>query len=477
MEMFFGREHELNQLAELLDRKIASLVIVMGRRRIGKSTLIEKFGERIEMLTFAGLAPTEKVTAQDQRNEFSNQMRLQGLPGLKSEDWTDLFFMLGEQVQNKRVLILFDEVSWMGSKDATFLSKLKNAWDLYFKKNNKLILVLCSSISTWMEKNILRSTGFLGRPTLTIDLHELPLSVSEKFFMDGNKSLSAYEKLKLLAITGGIPRYLELINPKLTAEDNIKRLCFTHKGILVDEFENIFTDIFTKRNRIYKQIITRLADGGANQDQICEYLKIKKTGKISKYLNSLIRAGFVSKDQTWHLHNGKVSPLSHYRLKDNYLRFYIKYIEPNLPKIEIGLFAEQTLTALPAWNSIMGLQFENLVVNNRSQLKRLLGINPNDVIFDNPFFQRKTNRQKGCQIDYLIQLKTSNIYICEVKFKRGLITNEAIVEVQEKINRIKLPKHMSYRSVLIHVNGVHEDVIDSGFFTKIVDFGEMLKSN
>src|SRR5205085_6573408 len=102
--------------------------------------------------------------------------------------------------------------------DSTFLSKLKNAWDLYFTKNDQLIFAICGSISAWIEDNILSSTGFLGRVSLDMTLKELPIIDCDKFWDDGGSGVSAQEKLRMLSVTGGVPRYLEEINPKKSAE-------------------------------------------------------------------------------------------------------------------------------------------------------------------------------------------------------------------------------------------------------------------
>ena len=104
----------------------------------------------------------------------------------------------------------------MAHGDATFLPKLKNAWDLYFKKNQEIIVALCGSISLWIEKNILGSTGFVGRQSLTLTLEEMPLNDCAQFWIDNNNHISALEKLLMLSVTGGIPRYLEEIDSKLS---------------------------------------------------------------------------------------------------------------------------------------------------------------------------------------------------------------------------------------------------------------------
>jgi len=193
-------------------------------------------------------------------------------------------------------------------------------------------------------------------------------------------------------------------------------------------------------------------------------------------LNDLQQAGFIYRDFTWGLKSANKSKASHYRLSDNYVRFYLKYVLPNRDRIKRGVFEDRSVSLLSGWESIMGLQFENLVLNNRKRLYKLLHIDPADIVYDNPYFQTQTKRQQGCQIDYLIQTKFNNIYVCEIKFRKQAISSTVIGEVQEKIKRIKLPRNFSYRPVLIHVNGVSDNVIAEEYFSNIIDFGQFLNN-
>jgi hypothetical protein len=123
----------------------------------------------------------------------------------------------------------------------------------------------------------------------------------------------------------------------------------------------------------------------------------------------------------------------------------------------------------------MGLQFENLVLNNRKSIYHLLNINPEEIQIDNPYFQHTTSRSRGVQIDYLIQTRMNNLYLIEIKFKKDPIGVEVISEVQEKIQNLSLPKGYSLRTVLIHVNGITEPLEDSNFFSHIIDFGKLFE--
>lgn len=468
---FVGRQEELSDLKLLCKKKTASLVVIQGRRRIGKSRLIQEFGKHYRFYQFTGFPPSLSTTAQSQRDEFIHQLSIATeLPDLAVDDWSKAFLLLANEVKQGRVIILFDEISWMGSKDPNFLGKLKTAWDLYFKRNPQLILVLCGSVSVWIEENILKSTGFLGRISLAFTLKELPLKDCNQLLMQHHIPISAYEKFKILSVTGGIPRYLEEVQPSMTAEENIKRLCFTKKGILFREFNDIFSDLFSKRNEIYKNIVRILVEGSAEYNDICQALNIPKSGHLSEQLDDLIQSGFISRDYTWHLKTGVESRLSHYRLSDNYLRFYLKYIEKNQGKIESNHFDGRSLTGFPGWDVMMSLQFENLVLNNRKKIWDRLHISPEDILSDNPFFQRKTLKAPGCQIDYLIHTRFNTLYICEIKFSKKEVSASIISEMQQKINRLKRPKGFSCRPVLIHVNGVQDEVVESHFFVDIIDF-------
>lgn len=478
MARFVGREYELSELKRFLNKKSASMIVIRGRRRIGKSRLVEEFAKDHKFLSFAGLAPTKKTTKYSELDEFSRQFsRETGSPKIKFDDWGGAFTYLAKFANTGRIIVFLDEISWMGSKDPDFLGKLKNAWDKEFKKNDKLILILCGSASSWIEENILSSTGFVGRISYKLKLEELPLQDCINFWNKLSMNVSAYEKLKILAITGGIPKYLEEIDPRLSAEDNIRNLCFINGALLVDEFKQIFNTLFLHNTEMYKRIVRLLANGTKENRKICAGLKIKQTGKLSKYLQELILAGFIRRDYSWDIKTGLDNEkLSKYRLSDNYLRFYLKYIEKNISKIERGIYKFKSLASLPEWQTILGLQFENLVLNNRHYLYQELNIKQEDIIVENPFFQRKTASQAGCQIDYMIQTKFNCLYICEIKFSKNEIDIDIIREVQKKIDKIKKPKSYSCRPVLIHVNGVSDDVLETDYFANIIDFGKFLTS-
>jgi len=259
--IFIGRTWEIQALEDLQKKKTASLVVVRGRRRVGKSRLLEEFAKNKTSYLFRGLVPHEKTTAQDERNEFARQLsELTGLPEIKVDDWAKLFALLAREVKNERTVVIFDEVSWMGSKDPLFMSQFKDAWEQYFKKNSKLIFILCGSVSTWIDKNIINSTGFYGRISWTLTLNPLPLNDANTLLEKLGFRGSTHEKFKILSVTGGIPWYLEQIQSHDSADQNIKRHCFTQGGILVDEYDRIFREMFGKHDVLYKKNHQRIVE-------------------------------------------------------------------------------------------------------------------------------------------------------------------------------------------------------------------------
>lgn len=475
---FVGRKQELETLERLCLKKSSSLVVVWGRRRIGKSTLVEEFLKGKKSWSFSGIPPQSHKTNQEEIDYFVKQMsRNIGMPELKTSDWSDVFWHLGNQAQKEDSLIIFfDEISWMGSKDPNFLGYLKTEWDKTLSKCSNLILILCGSVSNWIEENIINSTGFYGRISTKLKVRELPLADCNQFWNAQKDRISAYEKFKILGVTGGVPKYLEEIIPSESAEKNLNFLCFRKEGLLYREYNQIFTDLFSRRASTFDKIIRILVEGAKNLDEICESLNIDKSGNISKYLHELVSVGFISEDKTWNIKNRKESNLKLFRLKDNYIRFYLKFIEPRSSQIEQNGFSPDSITNLTGWESIMGLQFENLVINNISKLCELIGLSIQDVERSGPFFQKKSTKNKGCQIDLLIQTKFGTIYLCEVKFYLSKVGKQVVEEVEEKIKRLSHPKGYTVRPILIHVNGVTEGVIESCLFDKIIDLSDFLKA-
>jgi hypothetical protein len=340
--MFVGRTEALKRLDGLWQKSTPSLVTVRGRRRIGKSTLVAEFARRTadHFISIDGQAPGEGVNNKLQLRSFIEQLAVQtDAPDVSVKNWLQAFRMLGNSLpKDGRIVVLLDEISWMGGYDKSFAGTLKIVWDKILKKRDNLVLVLCGSVSSWIADNILNGTGFVGRDSLDLVVNELPLPVCKAFWGAAAERTSISEMLDVLSVTGGVPKYLEELNPSLSADENIRQLCFTREGMLFRDFNQIFSQIFGKKAAARKSLLHALAYGAKSATEIAEALGSERNGHLVDYLTELEQAGFVSKDIGMNPCTGQPGRAVRYRLKDNYTRFYLHHVEPNAKEIESGLF-------------------------------------------------------------------------------------------------------------------------------------------
>jgi len=458
-------------LREFRKRRTAGLVVCRGRRRIGKSTLIEEFGKGRRFYEFCGLAPREGMANEHQLKHFGELLGgAFGLPALRFDNWHEALSTLAGLTAEGEAIVLLDEISWLASRDKDFAGKLKGVWDTKFKKNDRLIVILCGSVTSWIDDNILNDKGFMGRVSLTITLDELSMYHANKFW-DGAGQVSSAEKLRMLCVTGGVPRYLEEVRPDQTAEQNIKRMCFSPEGLLFTEFDMIFRDVFASRSASFKRIVEALSGPPLEPGDLCRALGTKPTGGFSGMLSTLVASGIVARDFAWDT-SGRKTALSKYRIRDNYLRFYLRYIDRQRDKIEQGLFRDAHLENLVNWDAIMGYQFENLIFDNLDAVIRRLDVPPESIISAAPYFQRKTRRHDACQIDLLIHTRNT-LYVCEIKF-RNRIDAGVMDETQRKIERLPGRSKYSVRPVLIYEGELAPAVNRSDFFCRLISAAELL---
>lgn len=473
--MFVGREEELRDLAALLRKKTPSLVTCRGRRRIGKSTLIREFAKQADrLIAIEGMAPRPGLANRDQLQAFGRQLAQQSaIPEVALTHWPQAFQLLGSAIRDEWTVILLDEISWLGGFDPDFPGHLKTAWDTVFRKHPKLILVLCGSVSAWITDNILNNTGFVGRDSWDIQLEELPLHDCNRFWGEAGSRISATEKLCFLSVTGGVPKYLEELDSGLSAEENIRRLCFQREGLLFRDFDQIFSDVFGKRAEGYKGIVQALAHGSRTVSEISQDLGKARSGHMVRYLEDLVIGGFVARDVVFDPKTGRPTRTVKYRLRDNYSRFFLRYVAPRRDNIEKGLMRGVALDQLPGWDTILGLQFENLVLNNVPALARHMGLGRTPLFAAAPYSQRATARKKGCQIDLLMRTKHS-LYVVEIK-RRKTIDISVVDEIRDKVLRLPVNRGLSVRIALVYDGTLDPRVESEGYFDFIIPFARFLQ--
>ena len=189
---------------------------------------------KARFIKLEGLAPRTGMDNALQLAAFGRQLaeQLGGKP-VSPSSWFEAFKELDRRLRRKtRTVVLLDEISWMGRDDPTFPGELKYAWDNRFKNHPAHIFVLCGSVSSWIAENIVNSTAYFGRISRDIVVGELPPSDAARFWGDRVSRISTRDITDVLAVTGGVPKYLEDVDPSLPAEENIRRLCFSTDGQL-----------------------------------------------------------------------------------------------------------------------------------------------------------------------------------------------------------------------------------------------------
>ena len=470
MSRFIGRTSYLEDLESLWRKSTSSLVACRGRRRIGKSTLFREFAKRTAdvYIEIEGLAPSPSMNNQQQLNGFAESLaRETSSPILTLTNWLDAFFWLDQKIDDsRRTVIVLDEISWMGGYDDAFPSTLRKAWERYFHRHDKLILVVCGSVSAWIKRNLLDNTGFAGRFSRDYVLPELPLAQCAEFWGEAAHRTNPREILDVLSVTGGVPRYLEEIDPGLDANENIRRLCFQKGGTLYQDFDAIFNPLFGDENEQKKLILGQLSEGHHSGAELAKGLGLPRNGHLTDLLRSLKEGGFIADDTGLNPETGRSGRISKYRLRDNYCRFYLKYIAPHRREIEKGSYHYVALENLSGWNSIIGLQFENLIVNNAMDLLPYLHIGNAVVESAAPY------RGSGCQVDLLIQTART-AYVVEVKRQREI--GAAIIdEMERKLRQIPLRKGMSARPVLVYDGELSPSVEGCGYFDAIIPARKLL---
>ena len=474
---FFGRESEIGDLTALWNKRSGSLVTCRGRRRIGKSTLIEVFAKRSKarFIKIEGVRPKPGYSDKTELKTFARELAAQ----TRAEDsvpdnWLKAFIRLDREINDKeRTVVLLDEVSWLGHYDETFADLVKIAWDDYWSKHDRLIVVVCGSVSGWIREHFVDNGAFFGRRSLDLVVRELPLRECVKFWGRAVARIDAREIIDVLSVAGGVPRYLKEIDPGASASANLAQIAFRPNSILRIDFDEMFSDVITKLPTLSGKIVRALVGRPLSVSETAVAVKVGKGGKIGEALEQLEEAGLVASDIGKKPETGATARETRYRLKDNYARFYLRYIEPKKEIIDAGAYRFVSLDALDGWDSIMGLQFENLVLNHYPELLVPLHIGNSLIESAAPYSRRrKGDGAGGLQIDLLIQTRHSN-FVIEMKRKRE-IGREVVDEVSRKLKLLSTPRGKSARAALVYDGNLAPVVETDGYFDALIPFRRLL---
>lgn len=466
---FAGREAELSLLREATKNLERSRITALyGRRRIGKTRLVEEAYRGFPLLRFEGL---ECENSRAQKRQFIRTLaRHSGRKGhqlTNASDWVDLLMLLSEYVGNKPCVIFFDEFQWMANGRKDLVSKLKYVWDNCFTQKNRVHLILCGSISSFLVNKVVRSRALYGRIDSVIALGPLSLSEAKGGFFRGRGLREALEGF--LAV-GGVPKYLEMMRPSLSVKLNLHRLAFRPGGFLLDEFDRLFVSHFG-RVPYYRSIVEFLAGRPfATRREIADRCRLQPGGRISTFLEDLDMAGFI--EAYTPLERDGSSRLKRYRIADPYLDFYFRFIHPARRRIRSlpdGLPLHQAL-ADRRYDIWRGLAFERFCRQHAGLFAKQLGFSA--VAYDHGSWFRRSHLREGVQVDLLFKRADRVLTLCEVKF-RDRVGTEVIEEVERKMNLLQGFEGYAVEKVLISVTPPAEKLGREGYFARILTIEDL----
>ncbi|MFK7950480.1 MAG: ATP-binding protein [Saprospiraceae bacterium] len=425
-----GRKREIEVLKSALTSDEAEMISIIGRRRVGKTFLIQEVYKDEMVFEISGIQNADKT---EQILNFRERL-IEFFPNEKIEtpkDWLDAFFqlvrLLREQKYDRKVVVFFDEVPWMATQKSNFLKGLSYFWNSWAVRQ-QIVVVLCGSAASWMINKILRDKGGLhNRVTRRIRLQPFSLAEMEAYLENRSVYFDHYQLIQLYMVMGGIPHYLKELKGGKSAAQNINQICFSEDGLLHDEFLSLYPALF-QRSDYHVAIIRALAtkQSGMNRNEILKTTKLPDGGRLTKVLDELNQSGFI----TIYPPFGKKKKGQIYRLIDEYSLFYLRFIEKNLHSLPNWTSLSQT-QSYKIW---CGYAYENICLKHVENIKKALEIN-GVYSTTSSFFKQGNKEEKGSQIDLVIDRNDHIINLCEVKFYNVefTITKDYAQKLRDKI--------------------------------------------
>ncbi len=333
MSDFIGRERELDLLNRYQLRDDASLLVVFGRRRVGKTSLLTHWLQR---QTAEGLywvaQPTSAVA---QLRQFSQVIYQQAYPQSPVPDtftyssWDQALLAVADLAREKRFTLIIDEFTYLLGRTPELAGVFQNMWDHHLK-DTMLLLVLCGSHLGMMQKHILSYQAPLyGRAAAQLHIQPLFFGSTKSYFPDYDVA----QRVAIYAMFGGIPAYWERIDQTRTISDNIRQQLLTPNNLMQAEPRLLIQD-FVREPDNYVALFNAIANGNRTQKRIIEYTGLKQ-GHVSQYLSTLEKAGFIERRVSITAANH--SRRSHYHITDPYLRFYYRFLASRQSQLALGV--------------------------------------------------------------------------------------------------------------------------------------------
>lgn len=469
-----GRKKEAAELNRLYQTGKAEFVAIYGRRRIGKTYLVDEVFKNKFSFRHAGLSPAESNDEQQgqlrsQLEHFYNSLKLYGMEGDHCpSSWLEAFFMLEKALQDRddgsRQLVFIDELPWLDTPRSGFVTALEGFWNTWACHRSNFMLVVCGSANSWiLDKLINNHGGLYGRVTYEIKLSPFSLAECEEFFKSNNILLSRYDITQSYMILGGIPYYLGYFQQGLSLAQNIDSLFFRAGAVLREEFSRLFSSVFD--NPEWAVSVVRFLNSrssGYSRKEIAEKTGISSGSTLTAILNALIASDFVIK----YVPLGLSKREAHYKLVDPYCLFYLRFVE-NQSMLNEGFWQQSVESpSIVAWR---GLAFENVCFTHIDKIKAALGIS--GVNTSQYAWSKRSDDTEGAQIDLIIERKDNVINMCEAKFYSYEFTVDGtyyrtLMRRQDLLSKY-VPRKMVIHNTLITTYGLVYNEY-SGIFSNVI---------
>jgi uncharacterized protein len=408
-----GRETQTKQLQAALNSSKSAFIALTGRRRVGKTYLVDEVFKKNMCLRVTGVQDGDTKT---QIINFTQKIAEYSGTAVVSvpKNWQEVFLLLKNYLKTlsakKKHVLFLDELPWINTAKSGFIQLLAHLWNDYFSKENHFVLVVCGSSTSWITKKIVNDKGgFHNRLTHQIKLEPFTLKETKQFLNSKNIKLTDTSIADIYMMLGGIPFYLEQLQVGESPTVAIERLCFMEGGLLKNEYENLYKAIFENAEN-HEAIVESLANakGGLSREEIIKKSKIQGGGPYQRTIDELMVSGFVREETPF----GRKKRGSIYKLIDEYSVFYHKFIKAN-KKAQPGIW--QLLANSQTYKIWTGYAFETLCAKHITEIKKVLGIE--NVYTETSSFSYKGNDAKdGFQIDLVIDRKDKTINLCECKY-------------------------------------------------------------
>lgn len=446
-----GRKKEIAELQRYYRSGRAEFVAVYGRRRVGKTFLIDEVFHDNMTFHHTGLSPYDrrrKVTMKAQLQNFYFSLLRHGMENIAMpKSWLEAFFLLEQYLtisdNGSRQVVFIDELPWMDTARSGFLTALEAFWNGWGNTRHNLLLVVCGSATSWMLDNLVSNKGGLyGRLTGEMKLAPFTLKECEAFYRSRGVKLSRYNVAQAYMVMGGIPFYMNLFNPSYSLAQNIDALFFAPNAKLGDEFERLFHSVFDHADdcmRIVKCLARRHA--GFTRQEIADWTGLNPNGDFTKMLKALVGSDFIIRYVPF-----GISPREeHYKLVDSFCWFWLHFKETK--GITQADYWERHLkeSDVAAWR---GIAFEETCLTHVSQVKRALNIGGVESV-ESAYVVKGDDQKDGMQIDLLIERADDVVNLCEMKFCRSpfAVTKQYARTLAE---RVEAMEH-SYPSLTFHL--------------------------